>query len=1043
MRDFHCMSRRLLASTAMGLALGLSSQAAAQEQQEAPANVDSQQDAGAVQPLIIVEGTRAAIGNSLDAKRDSETIVDVLSADDADRFPDNNIAEGLARIPGISFQRDNDSSDGEFISIRGLDATFNTVLNDGIRVGTADRFRRTPLNVVTGTGISSIFVTKVPLPEHASEGIGGVVDIRTRGALERSERLQLSGDIRDNSFAEDTGFRVAGDFTYHLTDNLGVNLNASFRRRFFNNIQINPSTTVPEILFPQEVGGIVFDDADDIEDIFDLVPTGFLDISNFTTEQVDYEAADIRDDTLNLAGTIDWEVSDATTLTFGGRYSRGNRDEIVSNIEFDVDNDDFRDGSEVPGGTAGQLIRSFRDPEVTFEAQIEDELETQQSYFLRGVTQLDTWTFNYIAGYSRARVNDPILSIDFTQELEDVPGSPGTSSSAERAVSFAPFILGGRFISPNPFNQDIFAQALNPLCGQDVDDPCGEIVDFDEELEDSATNERFSFRFDAAKTFDSDLLENIKFGFQYENSSTTELEIDIATTDDFISESGEFLGQSAVGSDNNAVPGDLGIFTGEIRSFDDIGNPFADIGFLGIPTFDRAALLNLRANARNGFATLGEAPALQELIDADEEFFSAYVQAKLNFGERFSVVGGVRVEQYEGDFFSSVPFVAELDFELNGDGDSIDLAPNTANLEADTNTDNFEFLPRLVATYYLNDDARVRASYSTSIARPTFDLLTGTFDSELTIELNDEVDPLLATIADVSEVTADFEIGNPDLRNSYSHNFDLSFEYFWNRQNAVSVAFFYKRIDDFIFNSFVFDTTPNQVDNAVQSTIDQIVSGATFSSEGQSIIDNLGGLEAVLGAAQVNVLQPQNGDTAEVYGVEVGFWHSFDYLPGILSNLGFIGNVTFQDSSTDINLGTFNSQDVLVQIGEAQAGDALIETFSFFNSPDYVGNVTLYYDDRNIEANLSYRFSGNQLEEVEAFGISQFQQGRGFLDFDFEYTFRDIGPLDRLALTFEASDLLDSGRRFSVFETRGETEAFSDLATFNGRTFRVGARVRF
>lgn len=146
----------------------LHAQAQGSAQGESPSQSGTEIDPQTGEPIIIVEGTRASIANSIDAKKNSDAIVDVLSADDADRFPDSNLGEALARIPGISFIRDEDSGDGEFISIRGLDAEFNTVLNNGIRVGSSNTFRRTPLDVATGDGVSSIHVTKAPLPEDAS-----------------------------------------------------------------------------------------------------------------------------------------------------------------------------------------------------------------------------------------------------------------------------------------------------------------------------------------------------------------------------------------------------------------------------------------------------------------------------------------------------------------------------------------------------------------------------------------------------------------------------------------------------------------------------------------------------------------------------------------------------------------------------------------------------------------------------------------------------------------------------------------------------------
>ncbi|MEM8917356.1 MAG: TonB-dependent receptor [Pseudomonadota bacterium] len=1007
-------------------------------------------------PIIVVEGTRASIANSIDAKRDSDAIVDVLSADDADRFPDNNIAESLARIPGISFQRDNDTSDGEFISIRGLDASFNTVLNNGIRVGTADTFRRTPLNVVTGDGVTSIYVTKAPLPEDATEGIGGVVDIRTRGALERQERFSVSGTIYDNSFAERVGYRFGATWVEHLTDNFGFNISASYRRRFFNNFQINPATTTPEILFPQsftDANGntVLIDDADDVEDAFDLIPTNFLDVENFTSEQTDYEYAEIDDETVNISGTLDWEVSDTTKLTLGGTYSRGDRKETISNIEFDADPDSFEDGSLVPGGTPGQLIRSFRDSEVNFEGQLEDEIETQQSYFLRGETKLDNWEFNYVAGYSRAFRDNPILSIDFVQELEDVPGSPGTGADDEKAVSFAPFNLNGVFVAPNPFNLAVFQRALDPFCLQDDGDSCGEIADFDEELVDSSKNERYSARLDVTRRFDGSVLEYLKGGILFERSDTTEVLIDLADTDEALTDDFTYVGIDT-GGDNNGVVGDFGVFktSDRIAYFNPIGSPFSDIGFDGIPLFSRSGLLNIRQNFRQGFFDSDMDPTtfVNEIVDAREEFYTGYLQGKLNFDDKVTIVGGVRLEKYRGRFSAPTSLDSELSFDLTGnDPDEITLSDPNATFQSFNRTDNFEVLPRVVANFNFDDRLRVRAGYTTAIARPTFDLLVGAFEGDFDIQLADGVDPANATAADIENVSAGFDFGNPNLKNAYSHNFDISAEYFIDRQNAISLAVFYKRINNFIFNSFVFDDDIGFGSDPADpgQALGQILAGIQLSAEGQTIVDNLGGIESLVAAAgsQIPVSQPSNGRKAEVYGLELGLLHNFSYLPGILSNFGFIGNMTFQKTETDITLGTLQAEDVLVLTGANQVGDELVQSFRFFNSPEFIGNATLFYESRNLDAALSYRYTGLALEEIERFGLSQFQQPRGFLDFDMDYTFRDAGPFSRLTLSFSASDILDTGRRPSVFETRGSSTAFSDLGTFNGRTFTFGASLRF
>lgn len=692
------------------------------------------------------------------------------------------------------------------------DATFNTVLNDGVRVGTADTFRRTPLSVVTGDGVSSIYVTKAPLPEDASEGIGGVVDIRTRGALERREGISVSAQIRDNEFADQSGYRLSGRFTKHLTDTLGINLSASFRRRYADNFQINPTGDL-EPLFPLSFtapdGTTIFtDDGEsdnaalvarfggpvtqvDAVDAFTLLPQGFLGVENFALEQTDFEQAQIVDDNFNISGTIDWEVSGTTKLTFGGRYSRGERNETVSNIEFDADDDDFVDID----GDGIVDIRGYDDPEVVFEGQIEDELEIQQSYFLRGETKLDNWEFNYIVGYSRAFRDAPTLSVDFLQELEDVPGASGD----DLENTFAPFIADGPFVSPNPQDLALFALGIDPFCLDAGGDPCGGITDFDEEIEDSSLNERWSALFDATRFFtDAGALEYVKFGAVFEDSQTRERDIDIFGDEDVL---------ETLFPDGEA-PGDFGLLTpGRIISFGPIDNPYSDIGFNGIPEFDRGGLLNLRRGSRALFDPNVDTLPSGEIVtlDADETYYTGYLQAKLNFNDKFTLVGGLRFEAYDGSFVSSTSAEAEIDVEIGGDDETFNLLADEF-LIADVPTiansaSNFEILPRLVATYNINDKARLRGAFTTSISRPTFDLLGGPFETEVGIELNDDVDPNgVVTAADIDDANIDFIFSNPDLKNAYSYNFDLSFEYFFDRQNALSVAGFYKRIDDFIFS---------------------------------------------------------------------------------------------------------------------------------------------------------------------------------------------------------------------------------------------------
>ena len=63
-------------------------------------------DASAASEEIVVRGVRGSLLRSIQAKRDADTIVDAISAEELGKFPNRNVAEALANIPGITVGRD-------------------------------------------------------------------------------------------------------------------------------------------------------------------------------------------------------------------------------------------------------------------------------------------------------------------------------------------------------------------------------------------------------------------------------------------------------------------------------------------------------------------------------------------------------------------------------------------------------------------------------------------------------------------------------------------------------------------------------------------------------------------------------------------------------------------------------------------------------------------------------------------------------------------------------------------------------------------------
>src|ERR1044071_5597568 len=74
--------------------------------------------------MVVVSARRQAIENATERKRNAESIVDSVVADDAGMLPDNSITEVLQRVSGVTISRFNDadhfSTEGNGIQVRGM-----------------------------------------------------------------------------------------------------------------------------------------------------------------------------------------------------------------------------------------------------------------------------------------------------------------------------------------------------------------------------------------------------------------------------------------------------------------------------------------------------------------------------------------------------------------------------------------------------------------------------------------------------------------------------------------------------------------------------------------------------------------------------------------------------------------------------------------------------------------------------------------------------------------------------------------------------------
>ena len=106
------------------------------------------------------KGQMAAINKQLNAK----SLVNIISSDRIRELPDANAAETVARVPGVSIQRE--GGEGNKVVVRGLSPKYNSVTVNGVKLASTDNENRsTDLSMISQYMLDGIEVTKAGTPD--------------------------------------------------------------------------------------------------------------------------------------------------------------------------------------------------------------------------------------------------------------------------------------------------------------------------------------------------------------------------------------------------------------------------------------------------------------------------------------------------------------------------------------------------------------------------------------------------------------------------------------------------------------------------------------------------------------------------------------------------------------------------------------------------------------------------------------------------------------------------------------------------------------
>lgn len=116
---------------------------------------------------------------AINEQRNSDAIVNIVSADKIQELPDVNAAEAISRLPGVALERS--GGEGQKVIIRGLQPKFAAITLNGVRLpSNSSSDRSVDISLIAPEMLSGIEVFKNPLPDMDAESTAGSVNLRLR-----------------------------------------------------------------------------------------------------------------------------------------------------------------------------------------------------------------------------------------------------------------------------------------------------------------------------------------------------------------------------------------------------------------------------------------------------------------------------------------------------------------------------------------------------------------------------------------------------------------------------------------------------------------------------------------------------------------------------------------------------------------------------------------------------------------------------------------------------------------------------------------------
>ena len=609
-------------------------------------------------------GTETA---ALDEQRRSVGVASVMSREQLERAPETNLSDILTRLPGVSAYSDMGSGqaatgESQYMTIRGLDSSYNAYTLNGERIAPADPSTRAiSFDMLAPYGITSIKVSKSTTADMDGDAIGGAIDIRTPTAFDFSgpyQKVTLQGQLNDKAAqigTDDLGGTAQVEFArrFGKDGRFGIYATGYYSSKSVLADAVSPNTAYAPTLLSQ-VG-----------------VTSLNQASQLSTQQLKYDLFSSAIKRYGGSLSLNYK-GDNQEVYFLGTYGQ-------YNVQMD-DNQVSLRGADAGYNANGMYQSADATRGQYFETDDSAQLLTTQK--LGGITRADDWTINY-----------------------DVFNSYGVQSSPNQVEAS----MYGNTTVTGPFTSDVAnttlprltasPAAMSQLYSQNTD------RFWKTQGRDSqSTADMFGIHADAAYRFHSDILKSVVFGFKISDTQREAWRHPYFHDDNNFVYDGPYFGGENWAYNNAAGPV-IGNIPGQTGN--EVGGAGGDFRLLSIDWCKNTTVPYKYQNDPNGAGNYTKNDWNANTSRGSERIYAGFVELNLQAGP-VDIHPGFRYEytDFDGSHWKS-----------NGDdatGEFIKVRQSYGMP-----------LPYLNINYRPTDYSVVRFSVRRSLTRPAFGLING------------------------------------------------------------------------------------------------------------------------------------------------------------------------------------------------------------------------------------------------------------------------------------------------------------------------------